>query len=476
MLRGHADIYLTDVRTGEVEEHHDDNMVTNAIRDLVSMNPAGMRFSGSSYASNFPMLPLCPNALGGVILFPDTLTEDADKYYAPAANVPVGYASNSVDSTADPKRGGYNTNESGPTSNGYKLVWDFSTADANGIVKSVALTSSYGGEQYFGSNYGTSYNTVSYLRRVAQKSGEYGIDLQRYMSAFTDTKALGAKVDTTKTSFENGEPKSTTLYWYEWPLVEKRLPLTQIDVLGEPDSSTLTLSHCYLPSYLWRSSTTSSYTSVSNQGGSSFDGSTLYLFAFSGNSAGTVSIQYAKVQNGAVASEWALEYDCQLMGGAYCCVSNGYLYAVSHDGNSVMKLSMTNANDKTQIALPTGYMSITQLSFDRIINPYDDGIVILDYSLNNNWGSVMICDNVAMPGRAWSYCYDGSTNWDNPYKKGTRIGPYYVSYRYASGYSGAYELDLSVCTPYLATINNLAAPIVKTQDKTMKIVYTLTES
>lgn len=36
--------------------------------------------------------------------------------------------------------------------------------------------------------------------------------------------------------------------------------------------------------------------------------------------------------------------------------------------------------------------------------------------------------------------------------------------------------DLYLYTPYLATINNLATPVIKTADKTMKITYTLTET
>lgn len=36
--------------------------------------------------------------------------------------------------------------------------------------------------------------------------------------------------------------------------------------------------------------------------------------------------------------------------------------------------------------------------------------------------------------------------------------------------------ELFLYTPYLATINNLASPVIKTADKTMKITYTLTET
>ncbi|MCR5749249.1 MAG: hypothetical protein K6G02_03605 [Lactobacillus sp.] len=36
--------------------------------------------------------------------------------------------------------------------------------------------------------------------------------------------------------------------------------------------------------------------------------------------------------------------------------------------------------------------------------------------------------------------------------------------------------ELYLFTPYLATINNLGSPVIKTADKTMKITYTITES
>lgn len=35
--------------------------------------------------------------------------------------------------------------------------------------------------------------------------------------------------------------------------------------------------------------------------------------------------------------------------------------------------------------------------------------------------------------------------------------------------------ELFLITPYLATINNLGTPVIKTADKTMKITYTITE-
>ena len=45
------------------------------------------------------------------------------------------------------------------------------------------------------------------------------------------------------------------------------------------------------------------------------------------------------------------------------------------------------------------------------------------------------------------------------------------------GYYGYhFRKELYLYTPYLATINNLSTPVIKTADKTMKVTYTLTET
>ena len=53
----------------------------------------------------------------------------------------------------------------------------------------------------------------------------------------------------------------------------------------------------------------------------------------------------------------------------------------------------------------------------------------------------------------------------------------FADQEYYCSYSGYYFYkDLYLYTPYLATINNLATPVIKTADKTMKITYTLMET
>ena len=90
---------LTDKNTGEIETVKETNMITNAVNHLLGINPAALwhKTSGEYYASllrNDNMLPICPNMIGGILLFSKTLTEDADNIYPSSDNLSVAYAGN----------------------------------------------------------------------------------------------------------------------------------------------------------------------------------------------------------------------------------------------------------------------------------------------------------------------------------------------------------------------------------------------
>ena len=74
---------------------------------------------------NDRLLPICPNMVGGILLFPKTLEEDAAHIYEASGNLPVAYASNNVNTTANTARGSMNQTESKALENGYKFVWEF---------------------------------------------------------------------------------------------------------------------------------------------------------------------------------------------------------------------------------------------------------------------------------------------------------------------------------------------------------------
>lgn len=149
-LRGHTKIELTDVNTGEVEIYEDDNMVTNALNSFFWQKG----FFVNNYLNNLDYRQnwyfrgfVLPQLTQGVLLFDQFIEEDPKNTTPPAGAIVVGRGSDMTYLDSDTTLGSYNINESGKLYNGYgyKHVWDFSTNQGNGEIKSVCLTTAEGG-------------------------------------------------------------------------------------------------------------------------------------------------------------------------------------------------------------------------------------------------------------------------------------------------------------------------------------------
>ena len=71
---GNLVIELEDQNTGNVETVSETNMVTNAVNDILGVNPMGVMYkAGGQYDDsltwNDELLPICPNMIGGILLF-----------------------------------------------------------------------------------------------------------------------------------------------------------------------------------------------------------------------------------------------------------------------------------------------------------------------------------------------------------------------------------------------------------------------
>ncbi|MBP3884379.1 MAG: hypothetical protein J6D54_05515 [Olsenella sp.] len=467
-MKGHAEIILTDVETGEVSTYHEDNIVTNAVQDLIRLNPAGLNFSGIPWG-----LPICPNAIGGVLLFGEEIEEDAAKYYAPTDAIPVGYASNGADTSSDPKRGSYNANESYRTDNGYRLVFDFGTSDACGEIKCVCLTSSDGGRAYFGSRYQSDpcwYKSI--YSNYWDVDDSLGLDAQyESMRALDGSYAYGAR-----------NLSAYGIEWNRWKKHVNDLPLGQGNGIVQ---ATLETTNLYTDGYFNPSGYTNQQgelsptydrtlypTYFSDRAGSAWDECDYYRWYWV---AGTGSIRLCRVRNGTL-SEWAMEYSgVTLAKASLATIAGGYIYAWKSDGKGVYKLHLTDPTDVTLIPLPSGTGQGSEMR--AISSPFNgDGplYVTWRYTVGSAYTdyAALIFDTVmerTYYGYSWGYAWNSSGYMG----RCLRVGPYALrTYRYSNG---DYGWQLLVVAPYLATINNLATPIQKTVTQTMKIVYTLTE-
>lgn len=169
-FKGKSIIELTDVNTGEVEVHEDENMVTNALATVFSELMCDIiypLFSNSNLGiiessnnnrlnnySKFGLMPLYNYGIGGIFLFEAPQTEDVNNIYPKGTAVLTGYASNTVNGVQyDKKLGSMDIQNSGPIEGGYKFVWDFTTEQANGIISCLALTTAAAGRTGLGMYY-----------------------------------------------------------------------------------------------------------------------------------------------------------------------------------------------------------------------------------------------------------------------------------------------------------------------------------
>ena len=80
-LKGVMTIELTDENTGAVETVTEENMITESVNNILGLNPMGIFYAATGEYDeavlwNGNLLPICPNMIGGILLFSEALAED----------------------------------------------------------------------------------------------------------------------------------------------------------------------------------------------------------------------------------------------------------------------------------------------------------------------------------------------------------------------------------------------------------------
>ena len=458
---GNLVIELEDQNTGNVETVSETNMVTNAVNDILGVNPMGVMYkAGGEYDDsltwNNALLPICPNMIGGILLFPSSITEQADNIYLPSTNLPVAYASNDVNATANTKRGSMNLTESTKLTDGYKFVWEFTPSQGNGTITAVGLTSKQGGANAYGSEVAVD-TTLLQIKKISLDDGDGFInDLFR----------------TVTVDFENAKLYSLGYASNTVTIKRYRIPIFDISLNEKLDDSTLVLED----TTVLQCSTFHFYGSYTPYG-IFMDGGDGYWYGFAnqGNSSGNATVLWIKIKKSDYTfteGQWTLS-NAKLMtvgnfkeGSSYpsgnrsAVVRNGYLYVPSYDKTGVYKINISNSTDVTLISL--GFTSAMRCigetgSTDCCLTILNDIIVAYDFEIDVNDHVIQLF--------AGGHCGNVST-------------PFFQYKEYVFAWGGAYLNQYRytwLLTPYLATICNLSQAVVKNADKTMKITYTLTE-
>lgn len=460
-LTGTMRIELTDVNTGEVTEVTEENMVTDAVNHILGVNPMGVFYEigesidGVKWQEVF--LPICPNAIGGILLFSKALEERADNIYSLSDNLPVAYASNNVNSTANVARGSMNLTESKKLDNGYKFVWEFTPSQGNGTIAAAALTSAQGGANAYGSlvNDSTTFLQIKSIKLD-------GMAMVRELVLF----------EAVEVDFERNLLYSITYQDTGVRIRKVHIPIFTVGLNEKLDDSSFTV----VDDRVIQTSTfrfLGDYTLY----GEFLDGGDGYWYGFSneGNSSGSATMVWVKIKKedySMTEGEWTLS-NAKLMDVGRreedssfperylkCCIRKGYLYVMANNKKGIYKINLANSLDVTLISLgftskwkplcETGTCEVYMTLVGDLIIGGDFQVTVEDKVIHTQ-GSFRLNDAAT---------------------------PLFQYKNFLLGWGGSYGSEyrtMYLLSPYLASINNLSSAVVKTVDKTMKITYTLTE-
>ena len=481
-MKGHSKIELTDVNTGAVQTFENDNMVTNALKYYLA-DAGVMGCSPLAIDSNIRDKELWKALLGGIMLFGDTLEEDADNVLPKAGITMIGNGAYNVSNSGDvTELGSWNKQESGLQSDGsVKLVFDFSTAQANGAIKSCALSSAVGGYMGVGNTTSGKYisskneNVASTISHFSGYSC-YGYGIYHPVRKAGSRKGCGYYIcyaDLFDNSICYVDPDTLTYnssyasshFSSTGSIVIKKygIPCNKINVKDSKYPSRLLEEHTItvpdeIITYLG-SAKTSNYNTVLSCGKDIY-----IIFANSDIVATNASFYVLHIDKDFTATMHKM---INTTGYKLSCCNN-YVHGVTSDGF----LLMTTYGDgyfnyKIKISDSTvveylnfkGTTSISNSFNDKFYNSNDSGYFSEIDTVLNKFIRCNTYGHTDDYGRLKCYAHCVGNPLFFIKKDRSSSDEYFSLVRFCG---------------YLATINNLSTPVTKTASQTMKVTYTLT--
>lgn len=458
MWKGHTRIELRNVETGEVEVHEDDNLVTNAIDHIINMEMS------CNHNPNDYCLPVSGNALGGIMLFDETLEEQVDNIHFPVDAHLVGYADRNTNTT-DSHRGSYNSVESYSTENSRVDVWDFGTSQANGTIKAVARTSKYGGANplryMFGPRFDVRYNgapQTDYDWYPIRYDGEYlymlkgnsSTHMMRLARVKLPTQRMGATDSSNREyTYEVIATWDTEIYYYTRN--------------GD--------RYIYADNVSWYKDGGDGYIYAICGDADNESGENINYFTIKYSDESYEKSDHVKVNIG-VTTYYYSTYDyCKYFSHNQWHIKNRVLYLMSRSRKIIYIINLDNVAAKRAITV------ISTDSRDYIIHihdiqPHDGGVYLLVYHYTTT--SYQYRNGILYPdGTSIILDIEGTNDesyWGYKWVYSDELEMFGTPYS-----SDGHRARIGWIANYLGTINNLASAITKTSAQTMKIIYTLTD-
>lgn len=462
MLKGTMKIELTDVHTGKTETVLEQNMVTNQLSNI---------FRHMGYCKDPDKLltdwaPHYKTLLGGLLLFDTPIEEEPDTVYPPAEANMVGCAVyNMQNSTTNTVRGGYNATESElNTANGYmKYVYDFTTAQANGTIACACLTHAYGGYSGYGGKDVT--NSSSNTLGLSIDTGAMQYVYPSYTGGSTGDHYSGLTIGTTEVLFLV-DPENDCAYYFRInsatgiAIIKRRAMMRSISVLTSPrttkpilESFTLSLSSSIPTSYIsWNFDPATNALYICGSSASYKAANTTFLIT-------KIAFETWEITQYTTSNTTGVQISTS--GTRFCFCHNGFAYIRSYSSPyEIYKLEIGNAANVVKMNRNgftiSGY-PIIGINGRIYYESYDDQLRIVNEHSNEVLSpeAIRVCSS-----NNYQYAYTPVRN--DPSLRFVSCGSYTTGY-------------FSLIPNYLATINNLAEPVTKTADKTMKVTYIIQE-
>ena len=462
-LHGHTKIILTDVKTGEEEVIEKDNLVTGAVAQLFADDVYG--------AKNYKAITPLKDMFGGVLCFEDELNANAVIIPAEAENSLTAHAGQTSHSSASTTRGNPNgvLSQEIQDGKGYRYVWDFSTSQGNGQISSLSLVHRWLGD-------------------IATKP----------VVAITDETLLFDNSNKTKEFASSGDYPTFDLA-YNCMIDADFSTNTGLHVyLSDANGNTAfvvneischflnkgineTLGECKVTA---THSLTLSRAFRARNSAVCYDKTAGKIYVVSaGTSAGhtmyidTISTSDWTVTSSSITEQsMNLGYFNEYSGIPSACavnkviVSGGYIYMPDSTKRTFYKINLTNTADITLLT--------STLTEDIVLEM--GGMVEISEGLIYGWNFIINGNNV-YPSQFSQNNLVGATStrdwrYRHPVLRFIKAGSHWYEwvYEYDDDYNAKFYLSSGFPLCYLATIQNLEAPVTKTSDKTMQIQYSLT--
>lgn len=453
MIKGKTEIVLTDVHTGRSQKILEHNMMTNALNEIFKQE-GYMKDASIMYDSTFQ--PPYQTVLGGILLFDKAIPENASTYFAPAGtNLTACGVYGVKNSTADTLRGDFNSDESVVDTNArsVKYVYDFATSKGNGTIASVCLTSACGGYSSYGAPaYGGNGQGASFFLYTGDRNNMRGGDTGTIAVDYTNDQVITFTPSTSNSYVNAIIIKKRRAHMRTIPLIQSAKATGALI-----STKTISIDNIYSGNYSWNYDKTANafyLVGGTNNNYSISSGGTFRVIAIS------LDTLTARTYNLTNPSDEAL-----YPGNAY--VYDGYVYVGNGNRDKVCRIRLADDSDFTEISAIKGAFYSLPLAFTlegRIYVPSNQSGASLSSM------PFTIIDTATYTVRA----AQSVTNY--AYYHSQRFVPVIGSDIMMFNSSGSDDGHFCVPCNYLATINNLSAPVKKTEAQTMKVIYTITEA